>query len=67
MQLMNDSRKRGRRLAIAIGVFGIAVELAAIFLLASRRISVPSGMPIMILGMFMAFVPAFFLIRSKRR
>ena len=54
-------------MALWIAVAGIAIELAAIWLLRSGRIAPPVAMPILIVGMFMAFVPAFALIRARRR
>ena len=56
-----------RRLQVALGVAGIAVEGAAIWLLASKQISVAYATPIILAGMFMAFVPMFAVARSKRK
>ena len=64
---MSETPNKGRRMALWIAVAGIAIELVAIWLLRSGRIAVPVAMPILIVGMFMAFVPAFALIRSRRR
>ena len=64
---MSETPHKGRQLALWIAVAGIAIELIAIWLLRSGRIAVPIAMPILIVGLFMAFVPAFALIRSRRR
>lgn len=58
---------RKRRLQIALAVAGIAIEGIAIWLLASKQISVAYATPIILAGMFMAFVPMFAVARSKRR
>jgi hypothetical protein len=64
---MSATGTKGRNLALWIAVVGIAIELIMIWLLRSGRIAAPVAMPILIVGMFMAFVPAFALIRSRRR
>jgi hypothetical protein len=64
---MSETGSKGRRMALWIAVGGIGIELLAIMMLRSGRIAVPVAMPILIVGMFMAFVPAFVLIRSRRR
>lgn len=64
---MSKPADKRRSMGIWIALAGIAIELVAIWLLRSGRIAVPVAMPILIVGMFMAFVPAFMLLRSKRR
>lgn len=64
---MSEPADKRRSMGIWIALAGIAIEMAAIWLLRSGRIAVPVAMPILIVGMFMAFVPAFMLLRSKRR
>ena len=64
---MAEPGNKGRSTALMIAVAGIAIEMVAIWLLRSGRIATPVAMPILIVGMFMAFVPAFALIRSRRR
>lgn len=64
---MSGMENKGRNMTLWIAVAGIAIEVVAIWLLRSGRIGVPVAMPILIVGMFMAFVPAFALIRSRRR
>ena len=59
-----DSRKR---LAAFIGIFGIIVEIIAIYLMASKTIPQSSATPLLIAGMFIAFVPIFFLARQHKR
>jgi hypothetical protein len=58
---------RKRRLQMALAVAGIAIEGIAIWLLASKQISVAYATPIILAGMFMAFVPMFAVARSKRK
>ena len=60
-------RAPNKRLAIGIAVIGILIELTAIMLLASKRISMPIATPLIITGMFMAFVPVFVVARRSRR
>ena len=64
---MNDGSRKNNRFLIAIAIFGILIELAAVALLASKRITVPFAMPMIIVGMFMAFVPLFAASRRARR
>lgn len=64
---MSETGNKGRNTTLLIAVAGIAIEMVAIWLLRSGRIATPVAMPILIVGMFMAFVPAFALIRSRRR
>lgn len=59
-------RRSSRKASAIIGIVGIIIELVVIVLLASERISTAVAMPIMIAGMFLAFVPAFTLARSRR-
>jgi hypothetical protein len=59
-----DSKKR---IAAFIGIFGIVVEIIAIFLMASKRLSPAAASPLLIAGMFIAFVPIFFLARQRKR
>ena len=64
---MTDDRKKNNRFLIAIAMFGIVLELVAIGLLASRRITVPVAMPLVIVGMFTAFIPIFTVARRAKR
>lgn len=57
---------RGKRIAVVIGLAGIAIEIIAIALLASKRIPSSIGMPIAVTGMFLAFVPIFVLSRRRK-
>ncbi|HVR43596.1 MAG TPA: hypothetical protein VMS56_09130 [Thermoanaerobaculia bacterium] len=54
-------------LTIAAAVAGIVIELLAIALLAGGWIAFPVALPMIIVGMFLAFVPMFAVMRSKRR
>lgn len=58
---------RKRRLQIAPGVAGLAIEGIAIWLLASKQITIAFATPLILAGMFLAFVPMFAAARSKRR
>ena len=58
---------QNKRTAIILGVTGIAIELIAVFLLAQKRIPTTYGIPLVIAGMFLAFVPLFVLARMRRR
>ena len=55
------------RMPIAIGVIGILIELTAVFLMASKRLAPAYATPLIIVGMFMAFVPIFVMARRARR
>lgn len=50
-----------------LGILGIAIEIVAIALLASKQISTTFGVPLAIAGMFIAFVPMFVMARNRRR
>ena len=56
-----------KRIAIIIGVIGIAIEVIAVMLIAQKRISTTYGIPLVVGGMFLAFVPLFVLARMRRR
>ena len=65
---MTDAkRSRSRRLYVALAVAGIAVEAIALWLLAGKHITNPVAVPLIISGMFLAFVPIFVVARSARR
>ena len=58
---------RTKRLAMYIGGFGILLEAVTVFLLASKRIDPKIGTPLVIAGMFIAFVPLFVLARRQKK
>lgn len=58
---------RSKRFSIAVAIAGIAIELVVIMLLASKRIPVTIAVPLIIAGMFLAFVPVFVIARRARR
>ena len=58
---------RSKRTALILGFLGIAAELIAVVLLAQKRIPTTYGIPIVVAGMFLAFVPLFVLARMKRK
>ena len=62
-----DEPSRKRRFQIALAVAGILIEGIAIALLASKRISPTFATPIILAGMFMAFVPMFAVARARRK
>lgn len=58
---------KNNKTAIAIGILGITLELIAIVLLATKRVSIAAGTPLVIIGMLLAFVPIFVAARHARR
>ena len=64
---MPNDWDRSKRIAIYLGVFGILVEAVTVFLLASKRIDPKFGTPLVVAGMFIAFVPLFLLARQRKR
>jgi len=56
---------RTRTLIIVIAILGIGLEAVAIALMASKRLTMSGAMPLIILGMFLAFVPIF--VATRRR
>lgn len=65
---MHDlNAKRNNRIPIAIAVVGILIELIAIGLLGADRITMATASPLIIVGMFMAFVPIFVAARRAKR
>ena len=63
----STTRMQGKRTALILGVIGIAVEVIAVVMLAQKRIPTTYGIPLIIAGMLLAFVPLFLLTRTKRR
>lgn len=63
----NVAGPTGKRIALTAAVCGILLELAAVALLAGHRLTVNAAMPLMIFGMFLAFVPLFVVSRNARR
>jgi hypothetical protein len=58
---------QSKRTAILLGIIGIAIEIIAVMLLAQKRIPTTYGIPLVVAGMFLAFVPLFVLARMRRR
>ena len=56
-----------RSLAIGIAFAGIAIEIIAIVLLARKSITTGVAVPMIVAGMFLAFVPVFVVARRARR
>lgn len=64
---MAEEYKPDKRLFIIIAVAGILLELIVIFLMASERITVAVAMPLLIVGMLVAFAPIIMSnMKSKR-
>lgn len=53
--------------AIAVAIFGITLEIVAIYLLAQKRITTGVAIPMIVAGMFLGFVPIFVVARRARR
>ena len=58
---------RDNRIPIAVAIAGIVFEIVAIYLLATKRVTMAVAQPLIIVGMFMAFVPIFVAARRARR
>jgi hypothetical protein len=58
---------RSKRTAIILGAIGIAIELITVLLLAQKKIPTTYGVPLVVAGMFLAFVPLFVVARMRRR
>lgn len=52
---------------VVLALIGIAIELLAIFLLSQKRITMTIAGPMIVAGMFLAFVPIFVVARRARR
>ena len=64
----HPSMTKNNRTPVLIAVLGIAIEVVAIVLLATKQIAASVATPVIITGMVMAFVPLFVVARrSKRR
>ena len=61
-----EGRPRGNRIPIILAVAGIAIELVAVALLATKTLPPTFGVPLVMAGMFLAFVPVFVLARRAR-
>lgn len=64
---MNEDRKKANRMLFAVALFGIVLEAVAIYLLSSKRIETAVAIPLVIAGMFIAFVPIFAVARRAKR
>ena len=58
---------QSKRTAVILGITGIAIEVIAVLLLAQKRIPTTYGIPLVVAGMFLAFVPLFVLARMRRK
>ena len=65
--MQSNGTVQRKRTAIILGVAGIVIELIAVLLLAQKRIPTTFGIPLVVAGMFLAFVPLFVLARMRRR
>ncbi len=64
---MPSDWNRTRKFAVIIGVVGIVIEVIAVFLLAQKRIPSSIGTPLVVAGMFLAFVPIFVMARRHKK
>lgn len=67
MNVQPGDWKRRKTIALIIAAVGIAMELTGIALLVSKRLSTSMAVPLVIVGMLLAFVPVFLLARKARR
>jgi hypothetical protein len=58
--------RSGKKIAIIAALVGIAIELVSVVLLSSHRITPAVATPLIIVGMFLAFVPLFVVSRNAR-
>ncbi len=64
---MAEAPVPGKRLFIIMAVVGILLELIVISLLASERVSVAVAMPLLVVGILVAFAPIVMSsMKSKR-
>jgi hypothetical protein len=56
-----------KKFAVAVALIGIALELVVIYLLSQKRIATGVAIPLIVAGMFLAFVPMFVVARRARR
>jgi hypothetical protein len=59
--------QRAKRIAIILGGIGIALEIAALVLLANQRLPSSIATPLIIAGMLLAFVPMFVVARHAKK
>lgn len=64
---MPNDWNRTRKFAIVIGVVGIVIEVIAVFLMAQKRVPSSVGTPLVVVGMFLAFVPVFVMARRHKK
>jgi hypothetical protein len=48
-------------------VIGILIQMTGIFLMATERLPVPSAVPFIVIGMFMAFAPIFGQLKFPKK
>jgi uncharacterized membrane-anchored protein len=65
--MMNEDRKKANRMLYVVALLGIMLEAVAIYLLSAKRIETSVAIPLVIAGMFIAFVPIFAVARRARR
>jgi hypothetical protein len=59
--------KQTKKTAILLGIAGIAIEIVAIAMLASKRLDSGIATPIIVGGMLLAFIPMFVVARHSRK
>ena len=60
-------KQRVSKALIGIAVVGILVQLVGIILLATERVPVARAVPLIIIGMFLAFVPIFGQLKYTKK
>jgi uncharacterized membrane protein len=60
-------QQRAKRALIAVAVIGILIQMTGIFLMATERLPVPSAVPFIVIGMFMAFAPIFGQLKFPKK
>lgn len=59
--------KQTKKIAIFLGIAGIAIEIVALALLASKRLESSIATPVIVGGMLLAFIPMFVVARHSRK
>ena len=56
-----------KKLALVLAATGIAIELITVALMSSGRLSTRGAVPLMVIGMFLAFLPLFTAAVNARK
>ena len=60
-------KQRANKAQIGIAVTGLLVQLVGIFLMASERVPVRRAVPLLVMGMFLAFAPIFMQLTYTKK